>query len=34
MPPEQFAALREKRNQLAGDYDNVLRTVEGVYQRY
>ncbi|CAB3407856.1 unnamed protein product [Caenorhabditis bovis] len=33
LTPEQFAALREKRRVLADEYENVLRTVEGIHSR-
>lgn len=31
--PEQYAILREKRNQLAIDYDAVVRQVENLHGR-
>ena len=33
LPPEQYSELREARHRLAANYENVLRTVEGVYGR-
>ena len=33
LPPEQFALLRQKREQLAANYDVTVRNVELVYAR-
>ncbi|CAI2296036.1 unnamed protein product [Caenorhabditis sp. 36 PRJEB53466] len=33
MTPEQYAALREMRHQLADEYETVLRTAEGIHSR-
>ncbi|KIH68931.1 hypothetical protein ANCDUO_00726 [Ancylostoma duodenale] len=34
LPPDQYALLREKKNQLTADYDTVVRTVENIHGRH